>query len=463
MKKVLLSLLSFILLLSVGANPVQAVRDLEVECPDIGTCSVTSPAVPPYKVFDDTDTYYPGSPAVIQYIEVTNTSSTDGYAAIQVDNYVQSSGARFVPADFDFGDSIDINIYRGSVSSANLIYGTLPLTTFRDDGYFTIDALNAGESERYYITAQMKTTMGDSVIDNYYQGGSSEFDLIVGLEVEEIPPSSGGGDGDGGSSGGDSGKAPQCEDPDMFPDAPGNFRITDRTSNSATLAWDPVPGASEYVIFFKDANGNEYSVPSRYVGNNTSYTIRNISGGQWTFEVAAVGGNNNLCSGPRAVITETIPGGQVSGRPIGQGGEVLGVDDEPTPTPTATPEPTEKPGDVAGTTDECVIWKLYIPWILLIAQFVLILGSEYYFRKDKKWTKHYVAVGMTLASIFIFYLVRECQCYDTGSWLVWLCKWYWVVSLLLSLLLKGVSYAFIEEVEESNIPQDKDQEPEVKA
>ena len=147
----------------------------------------------------------------------------------------------------------------------------------------------------------------------------------------------------------------------------------------------------------------------------------------------------------------------MTGRPIGEGGQVLGetTDEAPSPSPEASPSPSPA---VLGETAECASWRFYIPWILLVAQFFLILGSEYYFRKDEGWTKHYLAVGMTLLSIFLFYLLRVCDCYVGGSWLAWLCKWYWLVSVLLTVLLKLFSYAFLEDIEKE---EDK-KKPELK-
>ncbi len=448
-KKISLAILYSVLAFFGFYTEVQAVRDLKVACPSTGTCTITAPSSAPYQVFDATDVFYPGADPVSQYVQVSNTSSQNGYVAFEVDNYEQSSGGRTVPTDFDFGDSIDINIYRGSVDPANLVYGGVTLSEFRDDGYFTIDTSSAGQTTQYFLVAEMKPTMGSPVVDNYYQGGRSEFDLRVGLELQALPPSSGGGDGSGGTVAGTSTAQPPTCEADAPSSAP-SLSITNVGTNTVSLSWTAVSPVTHYaLVFTRVSDGEQYG--STNIGNVTSYTVTNLSGGDsYTFEVFGV---NDCAPGPRSggISTGNVPGPFIAGRPTGPGGEVLGVtDEEASPTPEAT-ESTG--GEVAGATDEiCGVSKLYIPWILLIAQLIFLLVTEYFFKADKKWTKYYIATGITLASIVIFYLIRECQCYDSWSWLVWLCKWYFVVSILLTLLMRTIGYAFIEEIES---PEDK--------
>jgi hypothetical protein len=436
-KKIFLSLLLFLLLLPFEffllTKSVLAGTNLSVSCPDTGTCSISPAATP---LFDESG-WMPGD-SISQYIRVSNISSEDGYVAVEVINYSQSAGARLVPADFDFGDSIDIEIYKDAPFVVeNLIYGTVSLTQFRNDGYFTIDEQNDGETRDYYIVALMRTDAG-----NDYQGGEVIFDLRVGLELEAIPL-------------GDPTPTPTptgCidEKPDS---APGNFRVVSRGTNIITLAWDAVSPVTHYaLVFTRDSDGASYGANN--IGNVTEYQITNLGGGvSYTFQVMGI---NGCMPGDRSTLNSgTISGGPTTGRPIGSGGQVLGVSTEEekelTPTPDSdSEEDSESTGKVAGTSNVCHTWAEYIPWILLIMQLIFILVSEYYFKKDEKYTKHYIAAAVTLASIAIFYLVRECDCY-TNSILSWLCKWYWLVSLTLTALVKLFSYAFIEEVEDKVI------------
>lgn len=420
---------------------VFAGTDLTVTCANNGPCNISPAATP---LFDETN-MLPGD-SYTQHLTIINDDTDDTcFLHMQVTDTTPSG----LPVNF--AQRIFAAITDGSTNYYGSQVGgeAQPGYTYQDlydTTSISLGNLGPGTNRVYTWYATFDITAG-----NEYQRAQSVFDFAINITCDG--GSSDGGSSDGGSSssgggGGDGGSAPKCEDPDMFPSAPTGLTITNRTNNSATLSWNAVSGASEYVIFFRDPSGNEYSVPSAYVGNNTTYTINNISGGLWTFEVAAVGGNKNLCASPRASITENIPGGTVSGRPQGQGGEILGTQDEETEKASPTPSP-KLTGEVAGSQDTCVGWKLYIPWILLVMQFFAIAVSEFYFRKDKQWTKHYIAIGITLASIFIFYLVRECECFAPGSILVWLCKWYWLVSLLISALLKAFTYAFVEEVEQS--------------
>jgi fibronectin type III domain protein len=442
-KKLFTNLLLVFSFLMIGVGKVDAFANLVADCPAYGACALSNdpPAGPIDPMFQEIG-WYPGS-VVTQYIRISNSSSQNGFAALEVVNYVQTPGLRATALPgFDVGDSINIFVYSDTpYIPANLIYGGVTLAQFRDDSYFTIDTLNAGQSRDYYFVAQMQTTSG-----NEYQAGVVKFDLNVGLEVEPLPATSGGGDGTGsvaGISAPGPASPPVCHDAKPG-SAPANFHIVSTGINTITLAWNPVNPVSHYaLIFTRNSDGAQYGASN--IGNVTSYTINNLSGGDsYTFEIFGV---NSCMPGDRtAVSSANIPGGLIEGRPFGPGGQVLGVTDE-----DATPEAEftdQGDGQVAGATDVCKDWKLYIPWILLVAQIVLTVGIDYYFKKDHQRTKLYIAIGITLASIAIFYLVRECQCYTQVSLLTWLCKWYWAVSLTIALLIRVFAYAFIEEVEE---------------
>ncbi len=428
-KSLIISLL--FLLTLVAVPPVFAGTDLTIVCPNTGTCSISPTSTP---LFNEVG-WVPGS-TVTQYIKMTNNTSQNGYSAIQVLNYEELK---------NLGEIVQIDIREGSPVGP-VLYGGVTLHQFRDDGYFTFDAITAGQTVDYFLTAVMPYSAG-----NEYQAARVEFDLKMGLELVPIPPTSGGGDGGGGSVAGTStsiASPPRCDA--SAPTTAPNVTITNVGTNTVSLSWTPVSPVTHYgITFTRTSDGAQYG--STNIGNVTSYTVTNLSGGaNYTFQVFGV---NDCAPGPLSnnAATGIVPGPFIASRPTGPGGEVLGVT-------TASPTPAASPGtqgEVKGaeTAASCVQWRLYIPWILLIMQFFFILASEYYFRKDHRWTKHYLAIGITLASIFIFYLIRECQCYAGQSFLAWLCKWYWLVALLLTGLVKAVSYAFIEEV------QDKESKP----
>lgn len=168
-------------------------------------------------------------------------------------------------------------------------------------------------------------------------------------------------------------------------------------------------------------------------------------------------GVNGCMPGPRSGTASSgnVPGPFIASRPLGQGGQVLGVSTEVTPSPSPSPSASPNPsvaGQVQGASTEiCTNWRLYIPWILLIVQFLFIFFFDYRMRDDSRPTKHILAVLATAVSIIIFYLLRECNCYGDWSWLAWLCRWYWVVAIILTLLIKGFSYAFLDETGEREV------------
>ncbi|MGD9129207.1 MAG: hypothetical protein PVJ09_01855 [Candidatus Woesebacteria bacterium] len=157
-------------------------------------------------------------------------------------------------------------------------------------------------------------------------------------------------------------------------------------------------------------------------------------------------------TGDETVAEETVAVLPVSNRYRGWGSQVLGVEEEeeseeePTPSPTRvpTPKPLRDQGAVAGVTDNCSTGTQYLPWILLLIQLVLMLASEYVLRKDASHKKLVLMTGITLASILLFYLLRDCECL-AGNFLSWLCKWYWLPAGLLALSTKILSYLLIEE------------------
>jgi hypothetical protein len=438
MKKILTRLISFfVVALFVAfavAAPAHAGTDLTVNCPAIGTCSITPPGTPLY----NESGWVPGS-SVIQRLRITNSAAQTGFAGIQVQNYSEI---------LNLGQVISIEIRRGSAVGP-VIYTASNLHIFRDDGYFTIDTLTSGQTQDYYFIATMDPAAG-----NEYQASQVKFDLKAGLEITPIVPPSGGGNGSGGEVAGTStAQPPVCND--QAPSSAPSVTITSVGTNTVSLSWTAVSPVTHYGIFFtRNSDGAQYGAPN--IGNVTSYTINNLSGGaNYSFQVFGV---NGCAPGPRSgtAVTSRVPGSFIAARPIGSGGEVLGATTA-SPSPTPSPSPSPIVGQVEGaSTDICFNWKKYVPWILLVIQFIIILGVEYRYRYSSSRNKHIVAVIVTALSIFIFYILRDCPCYGEWNWLAWLCKWYWLVSILLTLLIKGFSYAFLDESSEM---RDKPKKP----
>jgi hypothetical protein len=430
-KKLALFLFSFFILSIVAAKPAFAGTDLNVSCTAIGSCSISPSNTPLY----NEGGWLPGA-SVTQRLRISNASSQNGYSAIQVQNYTDTKNV---------GGVISIKIHRGSPSGP-VIYAANSLQTFRNDGYFTLVPLTAGQTEDYYFESTMYVTAG-----NEYQASMVKFDLRAGLELAaNPPPSGGGGDGDNGGGGTSPPSTPQCtaNPPSSAP----VVSITNVGTNTVTLSWSPVSPVTHYgLIFTRISDGAQYGAPN--IGNVTSYTITQLSGGaNYRFQIFGV---NDCAPGPTSNLSTSrqIPGPVLTGRPLGQGGQVLGATTAtPTPTPSATPESTPAAvGQVLGA-QTCIDWYRYIPWILLIVQGLFILFWEWRLKDDDRPTKHIIALVTTIVSIVIFYLVRHCDCYGEWSWLAWLCKWYWVVSIVLTAIIKGFSYAFLDESSDKERP-----------
>jgi hypothetical protein len=430
-KKIALFLLSFFALVTFTTTQIFAGTDLSVNCTAIGSCSISPANTPLY----NEGGWLPGA-SVTQRLRITNSATQNGYSAIQVQNYTETKNV---------GQVISIEVHKGTPSGP-IIYAANSLQTFRNDGYFTLEPLFSGQTQDYYFISTMYLTAA-----NQYQGSMVKFDLRTGLELTSTPPPSGGGgggDNGGGSSGG--GTPPTCtaNPPSSAP----VVSITNIGTNTVTLSWSPVSPVTHYaLVFIRNSDGAQYGAPN--IGNVTTYTINQISGGaNYTFQVFGV---NDCAPGPRSNSSRSrvIPGPFLGGRPVGQGEEVLGVSTEPSATPSATPSPspTTAAGQVLGETT-CIDWYRYIPWILLVVQALFILFWEWRLKDDDHPTKHLIALITTIVSIVIFYLVRHCDCYGEWSWLAWLCKWYWLVSIILTLLIKGFSYAFLDESSDKEKP-----------
>jgi hypothetical protein len=131
------------------------------------------------------------------------------------------------------------------------------------------------------------------------------------------------------------------------------------------------------------------------------------------------------------------------------GGQALGVTTEFNPTSSPAPSPSAQPeedGSVKGATT-CSTYKLFLPFILLALQVLVILFVKTALRSKKSLIKPVVLVLATLVSIALYYFLREIECANLNWWSKILNNWYWLIALALSGLVKMFSYAFLEAVE----------------
>jgi hypothetical protein len=276
---------------------------------------------------------------------------------------------------------------------------------------------------------------------------------------------SGDSSGDSGSSGSsDSGNTSPAS-PEFCGDAtPTNLTglsISSQGGNSAILRWNASSPVSHYaLIFTRTSDGEQYG--STNIGNTTSYTIQGISGqDSYTFEVFGV---NGCQPGERGSVSSSVFSGSIlTARPTGDTGQVLSaateadndnqfsdeVEDENISIPAVIDDNSDHPpdsdstGQVLGDTDEiCSNSKSFIPYLLLIAELILLITIEYYFRSDKKYTRWYLATGLAAASIIVFYLIGGCDCQATG-FLSILCKWFWIFAIVTAAISRGLGHLVV--------------------
>lgn len=415
MKKFLLAIL-FLLLFPTN---VLASNDLTVTCDGGGSCSKSS-SLP---IFDD-NSLYPGQ-TVSSKVTVNNTSSFAGVFAFQVEDLSSSL----------LNPVIYLSISNDQ-SGNDLVYGPVALDLI-NGSYITLNNFNPGGIRDYYFHAKF-----DIDADNAYRDLNTDFDLTLGFdfvktEKQSLNTSS---ISEGGKSSTSNSEAPKCENEDLLNAGPTNFRVVSQTNNSMTLAWDNLANATGYAIFFTRADGESYSVlPSMIPDRVTQYTINNLAAANYFVEIAGVGGNNQLCGSNRTSIGVSIYGPVVEGRPQTQEGDVLGK------TYDENGQEISGVGEVAGqSTQNCEAVGNYLPWVLLAIQSIFIFLVYYLYRSKKTVRKQLFSVLITLLSIIIFYLYRQCDCVEAFWWLIWLCKWYFVASILESLLLQLINYSLIE-------------------
>lgn len=417
MKKLFFILLSLVFFINV--SPVFASNDIEVICDGNGSCNIT----PDLPIFDDI-AVYPGQ-TITSQVKVQNTSSYSGDLAFKIENLTDS----LVNPMMDF-------IISSDKEGNDISYGPVTLDLL-NNSYILLSNFSAGEEKDYYFHAIFDKSAG-----NDYQNLKTSFDLTLAFDfvkdeqninisntsftttsVSTTPA-----------------QAPKCDNDNLFSSGPRNFQIDAQTNNSMTLSWDAVAGASGYAIFFTRADGESYSVlPSMIPEGATSFTINNLAAANYAVEIVAIGGNDDLCSSPRSSTSVAIIGGVVSGRPQTEAGEVLG---EKTNNDNQEKSNQEK---VLGVSDTCQAEGESLPYILLASQFVMVLVVFVIYRKKPTYLKHFVVLAVTGLTILLFYLLKNCDCWQEGWWTTLVCQWFFILSLALSLILEPINYYLIEE------------------
>lgn len=251
------------------------------------------------------------------------------------------------------------------------------------------------------------------------------------------------------SSGGGSVKAPVCSA--SVPVGAPNLTVTQTSPNTVSLSWTGVEPTTHYALFFTRNDGELYGASN--IGKTTTYTVNNLAPGfTYDFQVLGV---NDCAPGDRSNTASSaqITGGIVEGRPVGDGGQVLGVDtEEPTEEQseesTNETSETETAGTVLGASEElcATSWFQYLPLIILLTLGVIVLILEIVVRANISRKLIPITI-LTILTLVLFYWLRDCNC-TTASFnglIDILCKWFWVVALFEVLLLRAIGYAFIDD------------------
>jgi len=217
----------------------------------------------------------------------------------------------------------------------------------------------------------------------------------------------------GGGGGGGTGPVSNTAQPPVCsatsPSGTPNVTIVSTGTNTVTLSWTAVSPVTHYGLYFRrNSDGAEYGATN--IGNVTTYTITNLSGqDSYTFQVFGV---NDCAPGPRGQAgSSQISGPILTGRPVGAGGQVLGVSTSasPTPTPSATPgsSPTpEASPSVLGATDEaCSDYRWW--WVPMVIFAIVAVVMAFTLNNNNTPRRIVTIVGFGLTAIFLYYW--KCQ------------------------------------------------------
>lgn len=222
------------------------------------------------------------------------------------------------------------------------------------------------------------------------------------------------------------------------------------TAGTATLSWNEVENATDYIILYGTESGN-YQYAAR-VGNITQYTVEGLTAGSYFFVVRAVDNVDNQSGNSNEVNTGAILGAIGAAGPAAgfvEAGDVLGdqTDQEPTEEEIERAKAEAENGEVLGEQISCSPLKNLLPWIILGLQLVILLGVEIVMKRDSSAVKMVIALGTTIVAIALYYLLRSNSCYADGSLTMIIDRFFWLASGLLSVVIRFLGYGFIEVVD----------------
>ena len=234
------------------------------------------------------------------------------------------------------------------------------------------------------------------------------------------------------------------------PAAP-TLTLVDTDTGTATLSWNEIDDAVDYIIMYGTESGN-YIYAAR-VGNITQYTVEGLTAGSYFFVVRAVDNVDNQSANSNEVNTGAILGavGAATGPAAGfaEAGDVLGDETEELLEEEMELAKLEaESGQILGDADaSCTVIKNILPWIILGLQLIVLLTAELIMKRDSSAVKMIIAFGTTFIAIVIYYLLRNSNCYENGSLTMILDRFFWLASGLLSIIIRLIGYGFIEVID----------------
>jgi len=244
-------------------------------------------------------------------------------------------------------------------------------------------------------------------------------------------------------------------------DGPLNLKVENITLDSAIGKWEKPANSSDitrYVLSWKhesgDSNGTEVGA------DDFEHEMKSLYNGEWTLYVKAMddAGNFKEASvkfriGPPVGGTTTTEDGTVLGVTVNAntpvafvGGQVAGATDEEDVESETDQNPTAQTtedGQVLGSTDEqCSGFVSNLPWIILLAQVLLLFFAELSLKSANKKTRTIVFWSLAVIAPVVYYLVRNEACSSNFIY-----QWFILPSLAVTVFARLASYFFIEEIE----------------
>jgi hypothetical protein len=285
-------------------------------------------------------------------------------------------------------------------------------------GWISLGSVGVGGTRIYDWTITMNPLAG-----NEYQARETTFDFDINFSCG-VPsnPSNPGSPSNP--------SAPTCSD--ATPGAPTNLVAIPGTVGQVILSWSP-PSAGPYTYFLV-AYSDSPSWPPKWgnpnVGNVTNYTVSGLGTGSYWFWVRS---GNGCQPGPYiGPVAITIAG--ISGVVGPAEGFLPGVLGEQENLNTVAATQAAEVREVKGAAIcKCFWWPILLLGIL--AEIVYLILGKVLHKKNGIFP---LAIALITFAAF-WYFNRNCP------WILWPCRWFWLLDLIIYLLTVGIAKKFLRE------------------